>query len=185
MPDPLKKSYDKPRQHIKKQRHPFANKGPYSQSYGFSSSHVWMWDLEHKEGEIRRIDTFKLRCWRRLLRVPGTSRRSNPSIIKEIHPDFSLEGLMLKMKFQYFGHLMWRADSLEKIPDAGKDWGQEEKAGTEDEMVGWHHRLSGHEFHQLQEMVKDREACHAVVHWATKSWTWLGDWSTTIWYHIK
>ena len=84
-------------------------------------------------------------CWRRLLRVPWTARRSNQSILKEISPGCSLEGLMLKLKLQYFGHLMWRVDSLEKT-DAGRDWGQEEKGTTEDEMVGWHHQLNGHGF---------------------------------------
>ena len=98
-----------------------------------------------KKAEQRRIDTFKLWCWRRLLRVPWTARRSNQSIVKEISPG-SLEGLMLKLKLQYFGPLMWRTDSLEKTLMLGKDWRQEEKGTTEDEMVGWHHRLNGHEF---------------------------------------
>ena len=80
-----------------------------------------------------------------LLRVPWTARRSNQSTLKEISPEYSLEGLMLKLKLQYFGHLMWRVDSLEKT-DAGRDWGQEEKGTTEDEMAGWHHWLDGHEF---------------------------------------
>ena len=100
-----------------------------------------------KKAECRRIDAFELWCWRRLLRVPWTSRRSNQSILKEISPEYSLEGLMLKLKLQYFGCLMWRADSLEKNPDAGKDW-RWEKGMTEDEMVGWHHQLHGHEFNR-------------------------------------
>ena len=79
------------------------------------------------------------------MRVPWTARRSNHSILKEISPGCSLEGLMLKLKLQYFGHFMRRVDSLEKT-DAGRDWGQEEKGTTEDEMAGWHHRLDGHEF---------------------------------------
>ena len=91
-----------------------------------------------KKAECRRIDAFELWCWRRLLRVPGTARRSNQSIQKEISPGISLEGMMLKLKLQYFGHLMRRVDSLEKT-DAGRDWGQEEKGMTEDEMAGWHH----------------------------------------------
>ena len=86
-----------------------------------------------KKAERRRIDAFELWCWRRLLRVPWTARRSNQSILKEISPGISLEGMMLKLKLQYFGHLMQRADS-----DAGRDWGQEEKGTTEDEMAGWH-----------------------------------------------
>ena len=90
-----------------------------------------------KKPEHRRIDAFKLWCWRRLLRVPWTARRSNQSILKEISPGISLEGMMLKLKLQYFGHLMRRVDSLEKT-DAGRDWGKE-KGMTEDEMAGWHH----------------------------------------------
>ena len=91
-----------------------------------------------KKAEYRRIDAFELWCWRRLLRVPWTARRSSQSILKEISPGCSLEGLMLKLKLQYSGHLMRRVDSLEKT-DAGRHWGQEEKGMTEDEMAGWHH----------------------------------------------
>ena len=93
-----------------------------------------------KKAERQRIDAFEVWCWRRLLRVPWTARRSSQSILKEISPECSLEGLMLKLKLQYFGHLIW------KVPDAGKDWGQEEKGTTEDEMIRWHHQLNGHEF---------------------------------------
>ena len=144
---PWKKSYDPPRQHMKKQRHNFADKSLSSQSYGFSSSHVWMWELDYK-AECWRIDAFELWCWRRLLRVPWTARRSKQSILKEISPEYSLEEMMLKLKLQFFGHLVWRTDLLKKDLDAGKDWRQEEKGMTEDEMVGWHHRLDGHEFEQ-------------------------------------
>ena len=103
-----------------------------------------MWELDLKKAEHRRIDAFELWCWRRLLRVPWTARRSNQSILKEISPECSLEGMMLNLKLQYFGHLMQRVDSLEKT-DAERDWGQQEKGTTEDEMAGWHHRLNGHE----------------------------------------
>ena len=106
-----------------------------------------MWKLDHK-AEHRRIDAFELWCWRRLLRVLWTVRRSNQSVLKEISPEYSLEGLMLKLKLQYFGHLMRRTDLLEKDPDPGKDWRQKKKGMTEDEMVGWHHWLNGHEFEQ-------------------------------------
>ena len=92
-----------------------------------------------KKAERQRIDAFELWCWRRLLRVSWTARRSNQSILKEISPGISWEGMMLKLKLQYFGHLMQRVDSLEK----GRDWGQEEKGMTEDGMAGWHHRLDG------------------------------------------
>ena len=94
-----------------------------------------------KKAERQKIDAFELWCWRRLLRVPWTARRSNQSIIKEISPGCSLEGMMLKLKLQYFGHLMRRVESLEKTLDTGRDWGQEEEGTTEDEMDGWHHRL--------------------------------------------
>ena len=99
-----------------------------------------------KKAEHRRIDAFELWCWRRLFRVPWTARRSNQSILGEISPGCSLEGLMLKLKLQYFGHLMQRVDSLGKTLMLGGIGGQEEKGTTEDEMAGWHHRLDGHEF---------------------------------------
>ena len=138
---PGKESYDQPKQHIEKQRHYFANKGPSSQGYDFSSSHVWMW-VGCEKAERQRIDAFELWCWR-LLRVPWTARRSNQPILKEISPGCSLEGLMLKLKLQYFGYLMQRTDLFEKTE---RGWGQEEKGMTEDEVVGWHHWLNGHEF---------------------------------------
>ena len=99
-----------------------------------------------KKVEHRRIDAFELWCWRRLLRVPWTARRSNQSILKEISPGCSLEGMMLTLKLQYFDHLMQRVDSLEKTLMLGGIVGQEEKGTTEDEMAGWHHQLDGHEF---------------------------------------
>ena len=102
------------------------------------------WTVKKAENQI--IDAFELWFWRRLLRVPWTASRSIQSILKEIRPGCSLEGLMCKLKLQYFDHLMWRADSLGKDPDAGKDWRQAEKGTTEDEMVAWHHRRSGHGF---------------------------------------
>ena len=101
-------------------RHYFANKGLSSQSYGFSNNHVWMWELDCKKAEHRRIDAFELWCWRGLLRVLWTARRSNQSILKEISPEYSLEGLMLTLKLQYFGHLIRRPDSSEKTPMLGK-----------------------------------------------------------------
>ena len=116
--------YDQPRQHIRKQRHYFANKGPSSQGYGFSSSRVWMWELDNKKAEHQRTDALELWCWTRLLRVPWTARGSNQSILKEIRPEYSLEGLMLKLKLQYFGHLMQRTDSLEKTLMLGKTEGR-------------------------------------------------------------
>ena len=101
-----------------------------------------------KKAECQRIDAFELWCWRRLLRVPWTVRRSNQSILKEINPKYSLEGLMVRLKLQYFGHLMWRAKFTGKNLDAGKDWRQKEKWVAEDEMVRQHHWPQGHEFEQ-------------------------------------
>ena len=119
-------------QHIKKQRHHFANKGPSSPGYGFSSSHVWMWELDYKKAECRRIDAFELWCWRRLLRVPWTARRSNQSFLKEISPEYSLEGLMLKMKLQYFGHL------IQILTHWKRPWCWERlRAGGEGDDRGW------------------------------------------------
>ena len=124
-----KKSYDQHRQHIQKQRHYFTNKGLSSKSYGFSRSHVWMWELDYKKKlSTWRIDAFELWCWRRLLRVPWITRRSNQSILKEISPEYS--GLMLKLKRQYFGHLMRRTDSSENILMLGKIEGRRRR--------GWH-----------------------------------------------
>ena len=133
MLSPWKESYDQPRQHIKKQKHYFANKGPSHQGFDFSSGHVWMWELVYiKKVEQQRIDVFELWCLRRLLRVSWTARRSNQSILLEISPEYSLERLMLKLKFQYFGHLMRRADSLKR------PWCWERlKAGGEGDDRGW------------------------------------------------
>ena len=100
-----------------------------------------------KKTECRRIDAFELWCWGRLLKVSWTARRSNQCILKEISPEYSLEGLMLRLKLQYFGHLMWKTDSLED-PDTGKDWRQEEKGTTRDEMVRRLHQLDEHESEQ-------------------------------------
>ena len=130
---------------LKNRDHHFADKGPYSQSYGFSSSHAQMWELDHKESWAPKNWCFWTVVLEKTLESPLDSKESNQSILKEIIPEHSLEGLMLKLKLQYFGHLMWRTDTLEKI-DAGKDWRQEEKGMTEDEMVGWQHQLNGHEF---------------------------------------
>ena len=136
----------KARWHIKKQRHHFGDKSASSQSYGFSSSHVQMWELNHKLGWMPKIDAFELWCWKRLLRVPWTARRSNQSILKEIGPEYSLEGLTLKLKLQYLWPRDVKSLLIGKDPEAGKDWRQKKKGVTEDEMVGWHHWLNGHEF---------------------------------------
>ena len=114
------------------QWHHFANDGLSSQNYSFSSSRVRMWELDHKEAGRQRTDAFELWCWRRLLRVPWTARRSNQSILKEINPEYSLKGMMLKLKLQYFGHLMPRPNSLEKTLMLGKTEGKRRRGSR-----GW------------------------------------------------
>ena len=134
------------------------------------------WTL--KKAEHWRIDAFELWWWRRLLGVPWTARRSNQSILKEISLGISMEGLMLKLKLQHFGHLMQRVDSLEDS-DAGRDWGQEEKGTTEDQMAGWHHQLYEREF-EWTPGVDDGQGGLAI-HGVANSWTWLSDWTERNW----
>ena len=114
-------------------------------------------------------------CWCHL--VPWTARRSNQSILKEISPEYSLVEMMLKLKLQYFGHLMWRTDSLKKTLTLGKIEGRRRRGTTEDEMVGWNHDSVDMSLSKLQELVMDGESWHATVHWVTKSWTRLSDWT--------
>ena len=117
---PWKKSYDKPRQCIKKHRHHFANKGTYSQGYGLSSSHVWMWELDHKEGWVLKNWCFQTVVLEKTLESPLDCKEIQPVNLKEISPEYSLEGLMMKLKFQSFGYLIWRTDSFEKTLMLGK-----------------------------------------------------------------
>ena len=136
---PWKKSNEKPRQHIEKKRHHLDNKGLYCQSYGFSSTHIQMWDLDHEESWVPKNWCFQTVVLKRLLRVPWTAKRSNQWFLKETNLEYSLEGWMLKLKLKLlcFSHLMWMKSRLiGKDPDAGKDWEQEEKGATQDEMIG-------------------------------------------------
>ena len=168
-----KKSYDQPRQHIKKQRHFFADKGPSSQSYEFP---VIMYGCESwtiKKAEHWRTNALELCCWKRLLRVPWAASRSNQSILKENSPEYSLEGLILKPKLQYLGHLMRRADSFEKTPMLEKTEGRRRRGR---QRVRWLHGIPDSmdmSLSKLREMVIDREACRATVLGVAKSRTWL------------
>ena len=130
-----------------------------------------------KKAECRRLDAFELWCWTSLLRVPWTARRSNQSILKEISPEYSLEGLMLKLKLQYFGHLMQRIDSLKKTLILGKIEGRRRRGWQRMRWLNGSSDSMDMSLSKLQELVMDREACYAAVYGITKRWTWLSDWT--------
>ena len=138
-----------------------------------------------KKAEHQRIDAFELWCWRRLLKVPWTERRSNQSILSEINPEFSLEGLMRKLKLQYLGHL------IGEVPDSGKDWGQKEKRVSEDEMAGQHHWCNERELGQTLEDIEGQEDLACCSPWGHKDLDttgWLNNnislWAITLWVHF-
>ena len=143
---PWKKIYDKHRQPIKNQRHHFAHKGPFSQSYGFSSSHVWIWELDHEEGWVLKNKYFRIVVLEKALESPLDSKEIKPVNPKGNQPRTPIA------RTEAEAPILWPPDAKSwltgKDPDAGKDWGQEEKRMTENEIVGWHHRLNGHEFEQ-------------------------------------
>ena len=152
------------------QRHYFTNKGPSSQSYGFSSSHVGC-----ESWTIKKADAFELWCWRRLLRVPWTARRSNQSILRKSVLNIHWKDWCWSCNSNTLA--TWWEELIWKDPDAGKDWRQEEKGTTEDEMVGWHHQLNRHEFAKAQG-VGDRQGSPTCCSpWVHKKRTWLSDWT--------
>ena len=175
---PWKESYDKPRQHIKKQRHHFANKGLYSQSYGFFSSHVRMWELDHKEGWAPKNWRFQTVVLEKTLENPLDSKNIKLVNPKGNKPWIFIGRTILKLKLRYFGHLMQRAGSLEKTPMLGKIWGKRRRGR---QRIRWLDGITDSvdvNLSKFQKTVKDKKAWHAAIHGVAKSWTWISDWTT-------